>query len=59
MGLKCNQENCGGIAGLQCCPGYRCLMPKPIYPDAMGKCMIIEDITQIDPVSSSSSMASE
>lgn len=34
---------CGGFAGKQgkfACPdGYKCEYPKPIYPDAQGKCV--------------------
>ncbi|MCM2325744.1 MAG: hypothetical protein NDI94_04720 [Candidatus Woesearchaeota archaeon] len=29
---------CGGIAGIECDPGYRCVMDGN-YPDAAGKCV--------------------
>jgi hypothetical protein len=29
---------CGGIAGIECDPGYRCVMDGK-YPDAAGKCV--------------------
>lgn len=35
--------SCGGIAGLKCPNGYRCEMPTPTYPDAMGKCVQTEE----------------
>ena len=29
---------CGGIAGIQCCPGLTCHIRDP-FPDAGGKCV--------------------
>ena len=42
-GCRQEGENCGGIAGFQCCatnlsPGLRCHITEK-YPDAMGKCI--------------------
>ncbi len=37
------QFSCGGAAGLTCPNGYRCEMPTPSYPDALGKCVSTQD----------------
>ncbi len=40
MAKTCVQENefCGGIAGIQCCTGFKCLLVGT-YPDAGGRCV--------------------